>query len=152
MFSFSLSQLNWIRWVSKMQYAVTAFLSIFIKETYLSENMRHRIVINYYFFLLCINHCNFKVCNRNALDTWEERSSSAVCRGREHTHPASLPLCHSTSRQTGQCVQPKGGDHRWGDSHPKEPCSEFSAVRSVCKCVQDYCMPGLPWSGLVCCL
>lgn len=103
MFSFSLSQLNWIRGVSKMQCAVTALLSIFIKETYLSENMRHKIVINYYLFLLYINHYHFKVCNRNALDTWEERSFSALCRDCEHIHPASVPLCHPTSGQTGQC-------------------------------------------------
>lgn len=71
-----------------MQCAVTGLLFILLKETYLSESMRHKTVINYCFFLLCINHCNFKVCNRNALDIWEERSFSAFCRDCEHTPPA----------------------------------------------------------------
>lgn len=104
-FSFHLSQLNWIRGVSKMQCAATALLSVFIKETYLSENMRHKPVINYYFFLLCINHF---ALNRNELNTWEERSFFAFSRDHEHTHPASVPLRHPTSGQTGQCCAAQG--------------------------------------------
>lgn len=110
-----------------MQCAVTALLSVFLKETYLSENMRHKTVINYYFFLLCINNCSFKMCNRNALDTWEERSFSAVCRDCEHTHPALGHFVAPLRAGRPALCSTKGGNH----SYPERPNSVFSAVRAV---------------------
>lgn len=152
MFSFHLSQLNWIRGVSKMQCAATALLSIFITETYLSENMRHKTVINYYFFLLCTNHFALK-CVAGMHWTHGKRGASLHFAGTMST--LILPLCHFVtpllSRQAS-AVQHKGRGSQVRRQLPKG--AQFSVFCcKICLAVSVYgstaCLsfPEVAWFG-----
>lgn len=151
MFTFSLSQLNWIRGLSKMQCAVIALLSIFIKATSFSENMRHKIVINYYFFLLCINHYNLQ-CVTGMHWAHENRGASLQFAGTVSTL-ILLILCHFVTPPLGRqasAVQHTGRGSQMRRQISKgarfrDFCFKICPALSACRATACLCFPEVAW-------